>query len=385
MLIKLLDYLNLRQIGGIELFFSSLLILSAYSFNGIPLQVVLWIGLFFLLLINKKKKKLKAFWPLVLLSIYILCHDFIFLFIANGNLNAFVMQIVYFGCMFMAVKVFNIDKLKGALNLIAVISMLGLLYQWGIIVAGEGVRPIQIPLLDMGEKRLETFTTRPSSFFMEPAAYVAFMYIPLLFSLIDRKYIWAGIIILSEFLTTSTTGLLTSFIILIVYIFTQKVSFRMRLTTILLGCGMLFSLIHFEAFNSSTQKLDNTDVETNLRLSQGPYVVGTMQSDEMIFGVPYSSAYDYCRTGRAPNVVLYDHEVFMSTLWKMILIYGFVGLFIYLLFYYKIAKGNRETIPLIVCLIAVMFSSGYGVGLTFIYLGIPLLMLYYKNRIINSY
>ena len=39
---KIIDYLNLRQAGGLELFFALLMILSAYSFMGIPLQVVLF-------------------------------------------------------------------------------------------------------------------------------------------------------------------------------------------------------------------------------------------------------------------------------------------------------------------------------------------------------
>lgn len=380
MISKILDYLNIRQAGGIELFFSTLLILSGYSFNGVPLKVVLWC-LLFVLLLTKKKHKKTVFRPLVILIVYFLVHDFVYLYNANGNVNVFVMQIVYFGCMMMAINVFDINRLKGSLNVVAIISMVGLLYQWGIIAAGGDVHPIQIPFLYMAESRLESLSIRPSSFFMEPAAYVEFMYIPLIFSLLDRKFVWTAIIILSEFLTTSTTGLLTSFIMLIVYVFTQKVGLKIRFFTLLLGGTMFFSLTHLEAFKGSTEKLDNTDVETNMRLSQGPYVVSTMTPGEMVCGASYRSAYQYCRAGRAPFVVFYDKEVFMSTTWKLILIYGFIGLFLYLLFYYKLARGNRETIPLVVCLVAVMFSSGYGVGTSFVYTSIPLLLLNYKKQI----
>lgn len=289
------------------------------------------------------------------------------------------MQILYFGCMFMAIKVFNVEKLKGSLNLVAIISMIGLFYQWGIIAGGEEVRPIQIPFLEMSQNRLETFSIRPSSFFMEPAAYVAFMYIPLAFSLIERKFVWTVVIILSEFLTTSTTGLLTSFIMLIVYVFTQKVSFKIRLLTILMGVGIVFALTYFEVFQTSINKLENTDMETNMRLAQGPYVVSTMRSEEMIFGAPYHNAYEYCLDGRASNVVFYKEEVYMSTTWMLILKYGFIGLFLYLMFYYKIARNNRETLPLVVCLFTVMFSSSYGVGMTFIYTSIALLMIMNKQ------
>ena len=56
---KIIDYLNLRQAGGLELFFALLMILSAYSFMGIPLQVVLWSGLFALLLFKQNKRQIK--------------------------------------------------------------------------------------------------------------------------------------------------------------------------------------------------------------------------------------------------------------------------------------------------------------------------------------
>ena len=116
-----------------------------------------------------------------------------------------------------------------------------------------------------------------------------------------------------------------------------------------------------------------------MRLAQGPYVVSTMRSEEMIFGAPYHNAYEYCLDGRASNVVFYKEEVYMSTTWMLILKYGFIGLFLYLMFYYKIARNNRETLPLVVCLFTVMFSSSYGVGMTFIYTSIALLMIMNKQ------
>lgn len=373
---KIIDYLNLRQAGGLELFFALLMILSAYSFVGIPLQVVLWVGLFALLFFKQNKRQIPMFKPLVALAVFVLVHDFIYLFIAKGNLNAYIMQIFYFGSIFMAAKVFDIEKLKGSLNLVALISMVGLLYQWGLIAAGGEVRPIQLPFLDMGENRLETFSVRPSSFFMEPAAYVAFMYLPLAFSLIERKFVWTAAIVLSEFLTTSTTGLLTSFIVLIVYVFTQKVNFKIKFFTVAMGVAMLFALTNVEAFQTGVNKLEDTDVETNMRLAQGPYIVSTMEPLEMVAGAAYHNAYDYCMAGRAPMVVFYKEEVYMSTTWMIVLKYGFIGLFLYLLVYYKIGRGNREIIPLIICLVATMFSSGYGLGINYVYTSIGLMLMY---------
>lgn len=384
MIAKILDYLNIRKAGGIELFFASLMILSAYSFKGISLQVVLWGVLLLWLFIKNRRNPSIQIVPLTLLCIFVLIHDFLYLFIADGNLNAYIMQIVYFSCIFLAVRVFDIEKLKGSLNLIALISMVGLLFQWVIIAAGGEIRPIQLPFLDMSQNRLESFSVRPSSFFMEPAAYVAFMYIPLAFSLIDKKFIWTAAIIFSEFLTTSTTGLLTSFIVLIVYVFTQKVSFKIRMFTVVMGVAMFFAVTNLDAFQTGIEKLENTDVENNIRLVQGPYIVSTMTPVEMIAGAPYHNAYDYCRDGRAPYVVYYNEEVYMSTFWMIILKYGFIGLVLYLLFYINVAFKRRDTIPIVVCMFATMFSSGYGVGSNFVYLSIGLLLMLYNNQTTNK-
>lgn len=377
---KFIDYFNLQQVRGLELFFASILILSSYSLWGLPLQIIIWLLLLVFLLIKPKVRQFPKNKPLTIMVLFVLLHDFLYLFIANGNINAYIQQVTMFGCLFLAVKVFNIDKLKGSINLVAIIAIIGLLYQWGVISAGKGVHPIQLPFLDMPQNRLEGVSIRPSSFFMEPAAYVAFMYIPLAFSLIDRKFLWTLVIILSEFLTTSTTGLLTSFIMLIVYIFTQKVNFKIRFFSVVMGAAMLFALTNFNAFQTGVNKLEDTNIDTNMRLAQGPYVVSTMQPKELIAGAVYHNAYNYCLAGRAPDVVFYENEVYMSTIWMIILKYGFMGLVLYFMFYLKIAKEDRKTLPLIVCLIAVMFSSGYGFGGTYIYTSISLMLIFIYNK-----
>ena len=313
------------------------------------------------------------------MSVYCVLHEFIYLFIANGNFNAFILQIVYFWCLYKAPSIIDAKKLKGSINWIALISIGGLLYQWAIIASGGDVRPIGLPFLEMSENRLEVFSIRPSSFFMEPAAFVAFMYVPLVFSLIEKKYIWTCVIILANFLTTSTTGIFTSFILLGVYVFSQKVSFKIRLLVISLGAILFLSLTNIEAFQTGVSKLEETDTESNIRLAQGPYIVSTMYQHEYFFGAAYHNAYAYCLDGRAPYVVFFTDEVYMSTIWMILLHYGVTGLILYLMFYYRFIKKDRETLPLIVCLIATMFSSGYGIGPNFVYTSILLFMIVKSN------
>ena len=164
--------------------------------------------------------------------------------------------------------------------------------------------------------------------------------------------------------------MITSFILLVVYVFTQKISFKIRLLVFLLGAILFLSLTNVEAFQAGANKLEATDTESNIRLAQGPYIVTTKQQHEYLFGAAYHDVYHYCLAGRAPMVVFYTESVFISTFWLIILHYGVTGMVLYLMFYFRFIKKDRETLLLIACLIATMFSSVYGVGPNFVYTSI---------------
>lgn len=372
---KIINYLHLDKVGWIELYFSSLLIMSPYRFLGIELQIPLWIILFVILISRHKSRNLNYYRPLITLVSFILIHDVIWFFLTGSSIYGLIMKLITLGCMIMSLGVFNFDRFRGAINLISLISICGLLYQWSIISAGGEVRPLELPFLDLPDNRLD-FSIRPSSFFMEPAAYVAFMYVPIYLSLIERKYLWSVVLILSVFLTTSTTGIVTTFIILFVYVATQKNNLKVRAMTIALGVCMGGALLHFEEFQTGITKLEETDVEKTERISQGPYIVSTMNTSELCIGTLSNGAYEYCiKEGRAPYVFYKDESVYMSTIWMIIFMYGILGLFFYLFFYYKLMRDCKKLIPLVVCLFVVMFSASYGLGMYFVYYSISLILL----------
>lgn len=298
------------------------------------------------------------------------------MFVDKVNINGMIENIILFLSIFVIYPNLNITKLKGSFNWVAIISIAGLIYQWGLLSSGNMVHQLEIPGLSLSAESLERVSVRPSSFFQEPAAYVAFMMCPLTLSLLDKKYIWSIVMILSIFLTTSTTGIFVCFIMLIVSLINsrklrKRTAFIIGLTTV----ASYLALTRFDVFEYGLEKLEDTDLESNVRLRQGPYVVGTMESNEYIFGAPYSSAYNYCVSGRAPLVSFYGESVYMSTFWLMLLLYGVVGLVLYLNVYYQLFKKSRETWSLIACLCVVLFSSGYGIGVFYTYTTIVLLAL----------
>lgn len=357
-LINIPRYLNLGDVGILELVFAFTLMLSGFGLAGLPLSVLMWPILMVIVIVKKGTFSMKIFKPLTIFVIYWAFHDLILMTIADVNHGRFLAQCIYFLAVPMIYPALNIDKLKGSLNWVAIIAIAGLLYQWGIISSGGSVRPLEIPGLTMGEVRMNLFTIRPSSFFMEPQAYVSFIICPLAFAMLDKKYIWAIVMIVSVFLTTSTTGLVLSFIILLTSLIGKGVKKSSWLIIILIIFGSYYILINYDAFEFGVQKFERTaEAGTDVRLAQGPYIVGTMHPEEFIFGAPYGSPYDYCISGRATDVQYLGESVFVSTFWHMILRYGIVGLVLYLLIYFRIFKMSRETWPLAICLCATMFSD----------------------------
>ena len=369
------EYLHLKDVGFLEMVYAITPMLIGFNFRTIPMGVLMWTLLVMLVMV-RGEVKLGRLRPMILFAVYWAFHDFAMMLIDSVNINNKIQQVLFFLAFFLLYPQLNLEKLRGSLNWVALIAIAGLLYQWSMIVSGNGVHPLEIPGLTMPEHRLDQFSLRPSSFFMEPAAYTAYMICPLAVSLNERKYAWSIAIILSLFLSTSTTGLILSFVMLGVNAFTNLRKAKLSTIAIaVIAIGLYIALINLQAFEYSVEKFETTDTEENVRLFQGPHIVSTMQPEEFLFGAPYSSPYEYCKAGRATQVEFYGESVYMSTLWYMILCYGIVGLVLYLNIYVKVAMKSRITWPLMTCLFATLFSSSYRISSSFIFILILLMVM----------
>ena len=180
-----------------------------------------------------------------------------------------------------------------------------------------------------------------------------------------------AIMVLSVFLSTSTTGIVGVFIMLATSLFMQKKMNKSSIIILLLGAGFAFALFNSSFFELGVEKLLTTESGTNEhRLEQGMYIVSTMEPGEWLFGVPYSSPAHYCLSGRATNVAWYgsgaDATVYMSTFWYVILRFGFVGLLIYLNIYLQVFRMSRKVWPLLIFMAANMFSAPDVIGVNYI-------------------
>ncbi len=371
---SILDYLCLRDVGVLELVFALTPMLSGFGLGGLPLSLLMWGVLLFIVALQGRLNRAKVFKPLLYFVLYWFIHTVVIMVVDDVNFNGIIAQIIYFMSVFVLYPNLDIQKMRGSFNWVAIIAIVGLLYQWADLVRGGYVHPLSIPGLTMSEGRLLSESIRPSSFFMEPAAYVEFMILPLFWSLLDKKRIWTFLIILSIFLTTSTTGILLSFIMLGMSMFGQRAKIQSIFVVLLIGVTAFYSLTHFSAFSAGIEKIQNTDTETNVRLTQGIKVVRTMDSADFLFGVLYDNAFNYCKSRQVSDIEYYGKNVFMPTFWEVILLYGFVGLILYLRIYVKIFKMNKELFPFLICVFATWFSGGYGIQNSFAFSTIFLLV-----------
>ena len=390
MINKVISYLQLNNIGFLEIMVALYPILLGYTYGPINGNL-LFILLIAFLSIERRKKKINFTW-LKILILYIAIHEIMLMFIIpvqsyfiNNTFSIIVISL----CIMPIARTINFNKFIGAWNLISIICIIGLLYQVMIVMAGGSVSPIKIPFMpDMSsDSRLYEDVVRPSSFFWEPAALVTFLMITLYISLIQKKYIWSIIIMTSMFLSTSSTGILMSFLMLIVYVFTQKNSFKTRFCIIVAGIGLLGLLMTSSFFSAGRDKINNTDPENNARLINGVLLFENLSKTEIILGIDAANVDDYYKK-HGNGFYLGDKKIFIPAFWFMLAKYGITGIVLYIWLYIAILRKDKSILPYISVIFISMFFQGISFGngifayqLIFLYSYVNRYKLFNTNKI----
>lgn len=393
MLNKFLKYLNLRDIGILEMLVALYPILAGYSYGMIKgnMLFILLTAIVAILKNNKLKGSVRCQW-LVVVILFVALHELILMSaipVRSYFINNTISILIICVSIIPIIKTVKYDKLIGSLNWVAIISIVGLLYQVSIVLAGGTVSPIKLPFMpdmDTGT-RLYEVVVRPSSFFWEPAAMVTFLMVPLFISLTQKKYIWTGVIMIAMFLSTSSTGILMSFVMLAVYTLTQKIKFTTRIFIVALGLGLGFFLLNSHYFEYGVDKIKNTDPEKNARLMNGIFLFDEMSTSDKIWGIPAANVDEYYETHGGKNFG--RGSVFVPTFWLTWAKYGIFGLLLFLGMYISLLKRNKTLLPYIVVIFIAMFfqsisigSSGFAYQLIFLYTYVNQAKLYqFKPRL----
>ena len=354
--------INIKDIGALEFLLALYPILGQYVYGWLHLDLLLSLVLSFMAL-TKKKGLLKCK-PLLWFTVFVIVHEIV-VFIMTGasnqtHLNYFISIVIFLSCIYIIVPAVDFKKFENSVNLVSVFCVIGLIYHFLLIQTGHSVTPIQL-LPDFGEtSRLHEIGERPVSFFWEPSSYISYMMVPLFLSLIRRKFIWSAVIMFTVLLSTSTNGIVFSFILIGGYVLTQKIGLKYKLIMVVFGIAFAFFLVNSSLFESGVEKINETDYEHTSRLYNGPTIVTNLPTKHLVFGIPRFNVYEYySKTSYlgATQLIEKDDEIFLPTLYFITTKYGLVTLAVYIWLLVYIFKRSRKLWPYLLVVVIGMFSQ----------------------------
>lgn len=362
---KIFDYLHLKDVGLIELVFALYPILAGYQYGSIPLAILVLVIIDVLAYVRVGRLRLANCKPMAYLFVFVFIHISIWAFIIDNPSGAYFNNAIYYIAVFISFFIFcpaiRYDKMIGSMNWVSLLVIGGLLYQMPFVLAGGVVHPLKLPFLPAPENsRLLNEVLRPTSFFWEPQSIVSFLLIPLFLSLVEKKYVWFGIVAISMLLSTSTTGIVYVFGIIGLFMYNNKKKASSVFLFSLIMIALLFIMINTEYFTMGIAKLMDSDVTTDSRTAQGWWVCSSMPFRYWLLGAPFEDAYHYYLAGGGmsnENILIYGKTVYMATFWMVIFYYGIIGLCFYLAPYFYMIKRDKLILPFMFCLLMALFSN----------------------------
>ncbi|MFR4303426.1 MAG: hypothetical protein ACLT4H_07030 [Bacteroides thetaiotaomicron] len=367
---RIISYLHLKEVGVFELLFVMYPILSGYRYGNIPMLLVI---LLLLDVVAIYKGRLRVRFDakyLKLAAFFVVFHETI-LFVTMKSIpsyfvNLYISYIVIFLSIYLVAPMLNYRKLIGSFSWIAIISIGGLLYQYMILLGGGSVTPIPLPFLPALDEgtRVYSFLNRPSSFFWEPQSFCSFMFVPLFLALYEKKMMWAIVITVSMFLSGSTTGIIISLLMLGVSVFSSDVNKTYKFLFVLFGVAMVYLLFNSSLFEAGVSKMEDTTFEENSRLFNGVTLVLRMPFINWITGVNYANVADYYFSGEVGSAFLLEKfdTIYMSTIWMILIKYGLIGTFLYVMTIVGPIKQCRSIYIYAIAIVVTMFSNPDYIG-----------------------
>lgn len=395
---KVLNYIGIGQIGLLEFVLAMYPIVGGYQYGHIPFSLLMLIILDVIVLIKtqgkpKMRQPNKAVKYLIL---YVMVHETVLFFtlpsVPSYFINSYIGQIIIFASILIIGPNLNFNKFLSSISIVAIICMLGLLYQLPITLSGGVTTPLSLPFMPAldAEARAYEELTRPSSFFWEPQSYCSYMFVLLFFALKEKKMVWAAIITISMFLTGSTTGIVISvFMFAYTAFFTggQKVS--NRIIILIVAVGLVYVLLNSSFFDAGVSKMESTSYERNSRLYNGISLVLRMPVSDLIVGGNAATVADYYFSGAAGSGFLIEKNdtVYVSTFWTIIVKFGIIGLFIYLWTYIKPILQAKELAIYVMALVIMLFTNPDDISGMYAYemLVINCYLIHRKNEGIYNY
>lgn len=381
---KLFSFLHVDHVGFLELMLAFYPIVAGYQYGSIPMNLV-WALFMDMIAFTRIRKPMRNV-ILVIVFSFVILHDVV-VWMSNGmprtHLNSILSIIVLLTSIIIIAPALNFEKLVGSLYLIAFLVCGGIIYHFILLLSGRIITPIPLPFLPAPDisSRLFMEANRPRSFFWEPASFVTYMMIPLFISLLKKDWPLMVFFLFCIFLSTSTNGIILAPLMIVVYILfsRQKFSGKSFYTIILFAMGIW--LFNSSLFDAGVDKLERTDASSNVRLSNGPWLVSQMPLEHIILGIPYHSANEYLSKGFISDGSRIDpyRNFYLSDFWRVLVIYGLFGLILHLLVYFYFLRKDKTLLPYIIVLLVAQFSQSIAFQSTYVF-QLCFILAYIRNN-----
>ena len=369
---KMLTYF---KCGWAEFFLAMIPLLNPYSKGIISLGLLACLIVAIICFFRRQEKWHPQYYRIFVA--YIIIHELVLCFTMPSfemyHVNNLIQTIICMVTIIIAAPAIDVEKFTHAIYIIGAIVSLGILYQFLMLLSGNPIQPLSIPFFDILFERArgDKIAIRPMSFFDEPAAFANYMIIPMFFLLKAKKYVWYGVSVFFVLLSTSTTGVVSSIALLVFNaMLNVKHKGQIIVIAILLG-GVFYGINNIEVLSATKEKIEDTDVEKNGRMMNGPYMFQHLEPVEYVVGINASNIFDYVQNHKElyKGLICFpDSNMFyVSNFWTIFIKFGIIGFVIYNLIYILLIKKDIKLLPLLGTELAFSVFGGLGISTPFVF------------------
>lgn len=370
-MVKISKYLSFFKIGSAELLLALTPVFAQFGIGIINLDMFMCVFVSIICYFRRQEKWCPRYYHIFVS--FIVIHEIVLCatmpYFQISHINSLINMMVFMLTIIIAAPAIDFVHFKRATYIVAFITSLGILYQVRMVMSGNFISPLPIPIMDSIFERdgQNLLLIRPMSFFPEPSAYALFMIVPLFFLLTEKRYMWFGAAVVCVLLSTSTTGVASCISLLVLYMLLNAKHKGSIILIALLLCGIGYALNNLEGFSGTKDKIDHTDASTNSRTSNGPRLVLQLNPVEHAVGINSSNIQDYVLQDHREllsNITTFgESDIFyVSSLWLILIKFGIIGFVLYYYIFYRLLRCNIHLLPFIGTVVAVSSFGGIGIS-----------------------
>lgn len=330
--------LNKDKVGKIvTIYFCFYIILSSYSFIGsFSIGDVIMLFLAIVTLIFTKKfsnvKGLLFFW------IYIAVQTLVLLVLSRPyavllpTMNKFIMLSIMYFILFVIADILNPNILYKVYWLVSALAIICVVIQAFEVWILKSPMTIMIPFYEYVTKDQSILlaSNRPSAFFLEPQHLCSFFLPLLLIEIKKQKYIRAGVLTFTIFLSTSTQGVVCSAILWSIFLmFDKQRELRSKIVMLVLIIGFVSAFIYTNLFTGAIDKIQSETFVNNIRIFRAFDVFSAMPVEDKLIGIGMKNVNSYLAYSRVCDRWLMSElspaHNFLSSLIGNFIEFGLIG------------------------------------------------------------